>query len=157
MNAPSNAKSHPLAGCWAKIDRAKEQVRDLDTEMTALLTSGIYTIMGENQFERRRYVFKLLGPPVPLRIAVIAGEIIHHLRSCFDYVVWVLASKSGLPDTERVNFPVCETPAKYAGAVKSGIIKGVPRVARPVIEGVQPYLASDQTNSSAGGHAQVLR
>jgi len=148
MNAPSTAKSHPLADCWAKIDRAKEQVRDLDTEMTALLTSGIYTIVGENQFERRRYVFKLLGPPVPLRVAVIAGEIIHHLRSCFDYVVSALASKSGLPDTERVNFPVCETPGKYASAVKNGILKGVPKIARLVIEGLQPYRASDPPNSS---------
>jgi hypothetical protein len=125
MNASkSTAISHPLAGCWAKIDRAKEQVRDLDTEITALLNSGIYTVVGENQFEGRRYVFELLGPPVPLRIAVIAGEIIHHLRSCFDHVVWALASKSGLPDTERVNFPVCETPGKFASALKNGIIKG---------------------------------
>jgi hypothetical protein len=149
MNAPkSTAISHPLAGCWAKIDRAKEQVRDLDTEITALLKSGIYTVVGENQFERRRYVFKLLGPPVPLRIAVIAGEIIHHLRSCFDYVVWALASKSGLFDTERVNFPVCETPRKFASAVKNGILKGVPKVARPAIEDLQPYRASDPRNSS---------
>jgi hypothetical protein len=68
MNAPkSTAKSHPLASCRAKIDRAKEQVRNLETEITALLNSGIYTVVGENQSERQRYVFKLLGPPVPLR------------------------------------------------------------------------------------------
>ena len=149
MNAPkSTAKSHPLASCRAKIDRAKEQVRNLETEITALLDSGIYTVVGENQSERQRYVFKLLGPPVPLRIAVIAGEIIHHLRSCFDHVVWALASKSGLHAAERANFPVCETPEKFARAVKDGIIKGVPKVARPVIEGLQPYQASDPPNSS---------
>src|SRR5947209_2049442 len=122
MKAPkSTAKSHPLASCRAKIDRAKEQVRNLETETTALLNSGIYTVVGENQSERRRYVFKLLGPPVPLRIAVIAGEIIHHLRSCFDHVVWALASKSGLHAAERANFPVCETPGKFVRAVKNGI------------------------------------
>jgi hypothetical protein len=148
MNGPKGiAISHPLAGCWAKIDRAKEQVHDLDTEIATLLNSGIYTIVGENQFERRRYVFKLLGPAVPPRIAVISGEVIHHLRSCFDHVVWALASKSGLPDTERVNFPVCQTHEKFQNAVRSGIIRGVPRVARSVIEDLQPYRASDTPNS----------
>jgi hypothetical protein len=147
MVAMGTTLPHPLVGCWVKIERAKEQVRDLNKEITALLSSGIYTIVGENQFERQRYVFKLLGPPVPLRIAVITGEIVHHLRSCFDHVVWALASKSGLPDTERVNFPVCQTPEKFRNAVRDGIIKGVPKTARPLIEQLQPYRASDPPNS----------
>jgi hypothetical protein len=142
-----NTISHPLAGCWAKIERAKEQVRNLDAEITALLNSGIYTIVGENQFERRRYVFKVLGPPVPRRIAVIAGEIVHHLRSCFDHVVWALASKNGLPDTERVNFPVCQTAEKFDNVVRDGIIQGVSKSERPLIEALQPYRTPDPPNS----------
>jgi hypothetical protein len=129
------------------MQRAKEQVGSLDAEITALVNSGVYTIVGENQFERRRYVFKLLGPPVPLRIAVIAGEIVHHLRSAFDHVVWALAKKNAVPDDERIQFPVCDSADKFEKAVRRGIIKGVSKADRPLIEALQPYLAGDPANS----------
>jgi hypothetical protein len=139
--------SHPLDGCWAKIERAKEQVGYLDGEITTLLSSGAYTIEGQNQFELQRYVFKLIGPAVPLRIAVIAGEIVHHLASCFDHVVWALAKKNGLPDTKRSNFPVCQTPDKFKDAVRNGMIRGVSASEHPLIEALQPYRSHDPPNS----------
>jgi hypothetical protein len=138
---------HPLVGCWAKIERVKEQIHHLNGEIAALLNSGVYTIAGENQSDRRRYAFKLLGPAVPLRIAVVAGEIVHHLRSCFDHVVWALARKNGLPDAERTNFPVCQTPEKFKNAVRDGIIKGVSASEHPLIEALQPYRSPDPPNS----------
>jgi hypothetical protein len=138
---------HPLDGCWAKIERAREQIHHLDGEIAALINSGLYIIAGENQPERHRYAFRLLGPPVPLRIAVIAGEIVHHLRSCFDHVVWALARKNALPDSERANFPVCQTAGKFNNAVRDGIIKGVSASERPLIEALQPYRSPDPPNS----------
>jgi hypothetical protein len=139
--------SHPLDGCWAKIERAKEQIGSLNREITTLLNSGAYSIVGESQPERCRYAFKVLGPPIPLRIAVIAGEIIHQFRSCFDHVVWALAKKNGIPDTERIVFPVCGTPEKYERAMRNGIIKGVSDSDRLLIEAMQPYRSSDPPNS----------
>ena len=138
---------HPLDGCWAKIERAKEQIGNLDAEITALLNSGIYTVVGENQPERRRYAFKLLGPPAPLRFAVITGEIVHHLRSAFDHVVWALAKKNAIPHDERIQFPVCDSSEKFEKAVRGGIIKGVSRADRAPIEALQPYRTSDPANS----------
>jgi hypothetical protein len=93
----------------ARLDRTGGGMaaRNAESETKTLLNSGIYSIVGECQPERSRYAFKVLGPPVPLRIAVIAGEVIHHLRTCYDQVVWALANKNGLPDTERITFPVC--------------------------------------------------
>jgi hypothetical protein len=72
----------PLDGTLAKIDRAREQIATLEADISTIIGSGAYSIVGENQPERARYVFKLLGPPVPLKIAVVAGEIVHQLRSC---------------------------------------------------------------------------
>jgi hypothetical protein len=139
--------SHTLGGCWAKIERAKEQIGYLNGEITTLLNSGAYSVVGECQPERQRYVFKVLGPAVPLRIAVIAGEIIHQLRSSFDHVVWALASKNGIADVERIVFPVCSTPERFERAVRNGIIKGVSRSERPLIEALQPYRTPDPPNS----------
>jgi hypothetical protein len=139
--------SRPLDGCWAKIERAREQIGNLNSEITALLNSGSYTIVGENQPERRRYAFKLLGPPAPLRIAVVAGEIVHHLRSAFDHVVWALAKKIAIPDDERIQFPVCDSRERFEKAVRGGIIKGVSKTDRPLIEALQPYKTTDPANS----------
>jgi hypothetical protein len=131
--------SHPLDGCWAKIQRAKEQINNLNIEVS----NDAYSVVGEFQPERQRYVFKIVGPPVPLRVAVLAGEIIHHLRSCFDHVVWALARKNGIPDETRdITFPVCETPEKYKKR-----IKGVSRAEYHKIEELQPYRTNDPANS----------
>jgi hypothetical protein len=138
---------HALDGCRAKIERAKELTCKLNGEITELVNGGLYFVDGENQWERRRYVFKLRGPPVPLRIAVVSGEIIHHLRSTFDHVVWALAKKNGLSDEAHTRFPVCRTPEKFNDAVRHGEIKGVSRIYHPLIEALQPYRAADPANS----------
>jgi hypothetical protein len=135
--------SHPLDECLAKVERAKEQIHYLNNEIDTLLNGHTYSIVGECQPERQRYIFKIVGPPVPLRISVIAGEIIHHLRSCFDYIVWALASKNGLQDTEKVSFPVCQTLDKFKRAVRNGILKGVSAIHQPLIEALQPYNTPD--------------
>jgi hypothetical protein len=135
-----------LAGACAKIERAKELLQHLCREVSTLLEDGPYKIIGENQPERQRYTFRLLGPPVPDRIAVLAGEVIHHLRCCFDHVVWALATENG-PPNKRITFPVCSTADKFALAVKSGIIKGVSNVHAPLIESIQPYRTMDAENS----------
>ena len=135
-----------LAGAWAKIERAKEQLQHLAREVNALLEAGHYKIMGENQPERQRYAFKLLGPPVPDRIAVLAGEIIHHLRCSFDHVIWAFAMQNG-PPNKRITFPVCSTADKFTTAVRNGIIKGVSDVHKPLIEAIQPYRTTPPENS----------
>jgi len=139
--------SHPLDGCRAKVERAKELVLSLGGEVTGFLAEGRHVVQHQNQFERRRYVFRLVGPPVPLRFAVLAGEIVHHLRSCLDHIVWALATKEGQLTSERIAFPVCSTPQKFRTSVKKGIISGVPNAAVPLIDALQPYRSSDPANS----------
>jgi hypothetical protein len=61
--------------------------------------------------------------------------------------VWALAAKNGVPDDVRINFPVCDSPEQFGRAVKNGIIKGVSRLDRPLIEALQPYQSPDPQNS----------
>lgn len=130
---------HALEGCRAKLQRATEQVQYLDTEITSLLNSGAYSVVGTDEFPRSRYAFRTLGPPVPLRFSVLIGEIVHHLWSIFDHIVWALASKEGKPDHERIAFPVKATAVQFQKAVAGGMLKGVPREALTLIESLQPY------------------
>lgn len=139
--------SHSLDGCRAKLERAKELVLNLNEEIAAVLHNGEYSVVGEHEFEKRRYVFRLHGPQVPLRISVLAGEVVHHLRCTLDHVVWALASKNNLSSGERITFPVCETSEKFKSAVRNGIIKGISRAFHPLIESLQPYRTADPKNS----------
>jgi hypothetical protein len=49
--------SSSVAGAWAKIERAKEQVQYLNHEVSNLLESGHYNVVGENHPERQKYNF----------------------------------------------------------------------------------------------------
>jgi len=127
--------------------RAKEQVQNLNIEITAIENSGIYTALGYHEFERQRYVFRPVGPPVDVRIAVLTGEIVHHLWSVFDHIIWALATTSGLRYQQQITFPVRDSPEEFEKTVKDGRIQGVPSVAIPLIESFQPYRSSDPPNS----------
>jgi hypothetical protein len=44
-----------------------------------------------------------------LRFSVLAGEVIHHLRSCLDHLVWQLSSEPfRSAHSDRIEFPVYE-------------------------------------------------
>ena len=106
----------------------------------------IHCVVGENQPEQQRYLFRVLGPPLPLRFAVIAGEAVHQLRTTFDHIIWALAQKNGVDPSLRITFPVSETKEKYEKAIKNGAIKGVSRDMYPHIESLQPYRSKDPEN-----------
>jgi len=81
-----------LIGCRAKIERAEENIRRLNGEITAFLSqeSKPYRIRKEFRNNGLQYAFVAFGDPIaPPRFAVLAGEIIHHLRSS---LVWTICS-----------------------------------------------------------------
>lgn len=136
-----------LDGCREKIERAKEQIRYLNGEIAALLNSGAYAVVGQHEFEKRRYVFRTLGPPVPLRIAVLTGEVIHHLWSVFDHIVWALSAGEKAAKPWLISFPVVDRPEKFKEAVARGKVEGVSSAALQVIESFQPYRTPDPGNA----------
>ena len=88
--------THLLDGCWAKLGRAEESIKILDQEAAALFAADPppFKIVGEHKRDGLDYVFMAYGDPaVPLRFAVLAGEIVHHLRSSLDH--HALAVRSG--------------------------------------------------------------
>jgi hypothetical protein len=140
-------KPHALDGCREKVKRAKEQVENLNTEISAIENGGIYTAVGNHEFERQRYVFHSVGPRVDLRISVLTGEIVHHLWSVFDHIIWQLATTSGLRYQQMITFPVKDSLEEFEKTVKNGNIQGVPAAAISLIESFQPYRTSDPPNS----------
>jgi len=137
---------HPLNGIRAKMQRADEQIKNLNAEVSDWLEKNrhLYRTIHEPDYDARQAILRVTGPSPPLRFSVIAGEIVHHLRSCLDHLVYQLViANSGPPDgkLERVlQFPICDTPKKFEVAVvKRGQIKGVSDAAAAEIERRQPY------------------
>jgi hypothetical protein len=81
--------SHPLDGCFAKISRAEELANLLLAELERLKPA--YSVVSTNDIARKRFIFRVEGPPVPLRIPILVGEILHQFRSVFDHIAWAFA------------------------------------------------------------------
>jgi hypothetical protein len=76
-----------------KLDRAKENIFNLDAEITVSFEKCVYPVLQVNDpkllLEAIEYHKNLIIPP---RFSVLAGEAVHHLRSCFDHVAWYFVS-----------------------------------------------------------------
>lgn len=134
--------AHPLDGCRAKIQRAKESIDNLHSEITVFLhrDPAPYKIVGRHQSDGLEYALVAFGDPeVPARFAVLAGEIIHQLRSSLDHLIHALIIKNGETPSNKNQFPICSTAKKFEEACQLGIIKGVSLSAKKLIMAVQPY------------------
>src|SRR5690349_16309366 len=107
-----------LEGCWAKIERAREHLEPFKREMDEAAEQHPFravTHFDPNTGIARYGIQQVL--PSSLRIAVMAGEIIHNLRSALDYIVFLLAKANNVTPTRWHQFPIYADPSEYAGSV----------------------------------------
>jgi len=131
--------SYPLDGCWAKIERANENIKNLEAEISALFHPDPYIIAGNVNHQTKECIFVAKAKPIPLRFSVLAGEIIQHLRSSLDHLIWALVLQRHAHPDFKVQFPICVREEEFIAAKKSGIIKGISGTAQAIIERLQPY------------------
>ena len=137
-----------LDGMKTKILRADETIASLEAASRAFLTEH-YRIAGSVDADARAYVFSAFGETdLPPRFAVLAGEVIHHLRSCLDHVVTQLVSVEGGTPDHRTEFPICRTPETFEVAKRRGKVQGVSATALSKIEAAQPYHADPNLSNS---------
>jgi len=143
----------PNDGIVAKLKRSKENILNLEAEISGFFQEGDYALLPEHN---RKLLLKAIeyhkNRPIPLRFGVLAGEIIHHLRSCFDHVVWHF-STGPAQNNMPVEFPVfTEEPVKKNDIARfKGKIQKItnPKVVS-LIEGLQPYSTTDPMNDPLG-------
>ena len=122
--------THPLDGCWAKVERANEHIKYLTAELQRILDGNtrVYGLTVERNPDTLEFVVKAFDDgmdAVPLRYSVIVGETIHQLRSCLDHLVWALVLRRHSNPSFKVSFPICETRKKFEAALSDGIVKGI--------------------------------
>jgi hypothetical protein len=137
-----------FTGIAEKLKRAEENIFNLYAEMERFFQECDYPIIPENNRELElkaiEYHKNLVIPP---RFSVLAGEVIHHLRSCFDHVVWHF-SVGPVKNPRQIEFPIFSQPLDKRGRERfEGKIEGITdSKARSLIERLQPYNATDPTN-----------
>ena len=139
-------KGEDLRGVQAKLERANESIRNLDTEIAAFLKSpkGGFSKDQEKAFHEFSQHAKREIPP---RFGVLAGEVSHHLRSALDHLVWLLSSDQYRRTKEAaIAFPILikepGKPTEVASYARK--IEGIQSAeARKLIKQLQPYNAAN--------------
>ncbi|MBI5318915.1 hypothetical protein [Bradyrhizobium sp.] len=134
--------SELLVGCHAKIQRAEENIRHLNREINGYVASSStsYRMIREFRNDGRQYAFVAFGnSSVPPRFAVLAGEIVHQLRSSLDHLLCALVKKRGGRPSRKHQFPIYTSVREFDNARARGIIDGVSASAEALIRSVQPY------------------
>lgn len=138
--------NHPFSGIAEKLNRAKENIFNLNSEIEKFFNESDYPAIPENdqqaflkaiEYHRNR--------AIPLRFSVLAGEVIHHLRSCFDHVVWNFSigpKQNSMP----IDFPVFDKQplkpnelSRFHGKIQRITNANV----LALIERLQPYKSAD--------------
>jgi len=133
---------HPMDGCRAKLERARETLDALELEVANFLSKDPPPVRLETKHINGglEYAFIAYGEPnPPLRISVIAGEIVHHMRSSLDHLIYALVIRNGVSPTFQHQFPICSTEKDFRQAGERCQIKGVGANARRLIRSVQPF------------------
>src|SRR5262249_29246118 len=124
---PITAMPYPFDGIRVKIERAREQIVNLNAFVTDFAEKTYFFTLEDDPVQNRKEYRLHVGPGEDeglARISVLSGEILHHLRSCFDHLIWQLIIKAGNDPTTRSEFPVFLNAADYVKR-SSKKIKGV--------------------------------
>jgi hypothetical protein len=131
-------------GIREKLKRAKENILNLEMELSDFFQKGEYPIW---RYDDRETSLKAIAyhrnRKIPVRFSVLAGEILHHLRSVLDHVVWQFSGEwYRVAKPTQIEFPIFKVkPTQKAG--RTGYERQVKGISDPaaliLIEYLQPY------------------
>lgn len=153
-------------GVEAKLDRAEEQLNAQDREWVDWREHeqpwGAHAEVSDD-YQRLIFIFDELKP-IPPRFGVIAGEIVHDMRSALDHLASYLVQLHGSQPTLVTAWPLEPSPWGWRRKVErrnrpwqlwrkegAGPLKGIPRHSNAwaLIKGSQPYIRSDSARDDA--------
>jgi hypothetical protein len=134
-----------MQGCNAKLQRSAETLDCLSGDVGSFLASSapVFTKTHEFRNNGKQYAFIARGKlDVPPRFAVLAGEVIHHLRSSLDHLICALVVQNGGEPTQRNQFPICSAERFFVDALRRGFLDGLSNNAKNTVRSVQPFVTA---------------
>lgn len=100
--------AHPFHGIGKKLERADQNILNLQTEIAAFFKNCEYpTIPDPKDDKWQKAVDYHKNLVIPIRFGVLTGEIVHHLRSSLDHLVWIFSSDSSRKEKgDVIAFPI---------------------------------------------------
>lgn len=132
-----------VAGCRAKLDRAQELINILKVDIEQYFVKFPVRLEKEHRNDGLEYSLVAYGEEAPpARFSVIAGEIVHHLRSSLDHLVHGLVLENGGQPSRFNQFPICTTERAFKDACNRRQLDGISPAAKAVVASVQPFTSS---------------
>jgi hypothetical protein len=132
---------HPLDGAFQRVDRAQEHLLELKQLLDSFrqrYLDAVTIYFNPDPPYHPHVIHPRLTPATEHLFGIVVGEICYNLRSALDYLVYELAlSDSGVVQN-GTQFPIDDTPKKFAGHVPTRLI-GLSAAHVAAIERLQPY------------------
>jgi hypothetical protein len=134
-----------FAGIVQKLERATQNIVNLKSEIDGFFDKCKYPILPKMNDERHLEAVEYhKALKIPIRFGVLSGEVIHHLRSCLDHIVWLFSDVAyrGSKEGRYIEFPVLESrPRKeHRHSQYTRKVKGIASLSvRKLIVRLQPY------------------
>ena len=128
-----------IATIRVKIERAQKHFCDLEDARNRFIDSKSYRIERESDPQTGNniyHVFDIQNSPV--EIGLIAGDVIHNLRSALDHLAYQLVLINGEVPTKQTAFPVFDDTTKYKAGL-AGKVKGMAQRAIDAVGATEPY------------------
>ena len=126
----------PLEAVDAKVERARNEIRLLKTDITAFCEERARLIVREVHDEQDHWIYLGDAPKPPIQWSVRAGESAYNLRSALDHLAWRLVESNGGCPGRHTAFPIQEHHNRHNF---KDCLRGASSCAVRYIESVQPY------------------
>ena len=130
---------HPLDGPRRKLARAAEHIKVFNAAVQQWYDSKPLNSSGQFNSDKTFYIYTVEASAIPVDIGILAGDILHNLRSCLDHLTWQLALLTTGTPYKRTAFPIFLTDNDDAKRGMKSALRSVPSKAIEVIKSLQPY------------------
>jgi hypothetical protein len=148
---------HPLAGCFARVDRAEAHLEFLRREIAILDAEAKLSVPIKVHIDRQRPSIEVSAAAdvsLPHHIGIIFGDAVHNLHSALDNLVFALGKRDGRNPGRDSQFPIVNEPNEW---FTDGVRRALDVVGphdRARIEAHQPFM---MRNNVAPKHNVLAR
>jgi hypothetical protein len=127
---------------FEKTERAKTQIQDLKIAIKSFFESVSYQVVREVDPEAIEEIWGFqITTKIPGALSIMAGEILHNLRSALDQLAAELAVRIAKRTESKVEFPFGRDFNEFETALRKQ--KKLPLAALPLIRALKPYKGGD--------------
>lgn len=135
----NTSASDPFIGPRLKVERAKQHVQQLSTDLGSFVKANPIGLIREDNAKTGQSRWRVTGvKPLPLMWSCYIGDTVHNLRSALDLLVCDLVRANGQQVRRKTSFPFSDTRKKFEtdGLAR---IKGVSPTAIRLFQRLKPY------------------